>query len=93
LDTISLVDICDKREGIFGAPGKARRPVQKRFQKHKELSRRGYKKLLEKYNITPGPATYWKLKVKLLSQNRKNKRMQRISRHRPTRRGIGNQRN
>jgi hypothetical protein len=57
LDTIFLVDICDKKEDIFGTPGKARRPVQKRFQKHKELSTRGYKKLLEKYDITPGPAT------------------------------------
>jgi hypothetical protein len=57
LDTISLVDICYKKEGIFGAPGKARRPVQKQFQKLKELSTRGYKKLLEKYDITPGPAT------------------------------------
>jgi hypothetical protein len=29
LDTISLVNVSDKTEGIFGAPGKARRPVQK----------------------------------------------------------------
>jgi hypothetical protein len=57
LDQISLVDICDAKEGIYGAPGKRRRPVQLRFQKIKDLSPRGYKKLLAKYSITPGLAT------------------------------------
>jgi hypothetical protein len=54
-DQISLVDICDAKEGIYGAPGKSQRPVQLRFQKIKELSAHGYRKLLVKHNITPGP--------------------------------------
>ena len=33
LDQVSLVDICDAKEGIYGAPGKTRRPVQLRFKK------------------------------------------------------------
>jgi hypothetical protein len=57
LSQISLVDICDAKEGIYGAPGKSRRPVQLRFQMIKDLTHHGYKKLLAKYSITPGPAT------------------------------------
>jgi hypothetical protein len=57
LDQLSLVDICDAKEGIYGAPGRSRRPVQLRFQKIKELTPRNYRKLLAKHNITPGPAT------------------------------------
>jgi hypothetical protein len=57
LDQISLVDICDAKEGINGAPGKSRQPVQLRFQKIKELPARGYRKLLIKHNITLGTAT------------------------------------
>jgi hypothetical protein len=57
LDQVSLIDICDAKEGIYGAPGKSRRAVQLRFQKIKELTARGYRKLLSRYSITPGPAT------------------------------------
>jgi hypothetical protein len=57
LDQISLVDICDAKEGIYGAPGKSRRPVQLRFQKIKDLTARSYRKLLYKHNITPSPPT------------------------------------
>jgi hypothetical protein len=57
LDQVSLVNICDAKEGIYGAPGKSRRPVQLRFQKIKELTARNYRRLLAKNNITPGPAT------------------------------------
>jgi hypothetical protein len=45
LDQVSLVDFCNAKEGIYGAPGKSRRPVQKRFQKIKELTARGYRRL------------------------------------------------
>ena len=58
LDQVSLVDICDAKEGIYGAPGKTRRPVQLRFQKIKSLTALGYRRLLLKYGITPGPATF-----------------------------------
>jgi hypothetical protein len=57
LDKISLVEICDAKEGIYGTPGKSRRPVQLRFQKIKELTPRGYSTLLRRLNITPGPST------------------------------------
>jgi hypothetical protein len=57
LDQVSLVNICDDKEGIYGAPGASRRPVQLRFQKIKDLTARGYRRLLCKYNITAGPAT------------------------------------
>jgi hypothetical protein len=57
LDQVSLVDLCDAKEGIYGAPGKNRRPVQLRFQKIKELTARSYRRLLAKHSITPGPAT------------------------------------
>ncbi len=57
LEQVSLVDLCNAKEGIYGAPGKSRWPVQLRFQKIKELTARGYKRLLVRHNITPGPAT------------------------------------
>jgi hypothetical protein len=58
LDQVLLVDICDAKEGIYGAPGKSCQPVQQRFQKVKELSARGYRKLLAKHSIaSSSPAT------------------------------------
>ena len=57
LDQMSLVDLCDSKEGICGAPGLPRRPVQLRFQKIKELTSRGYRRLLAQHSISPGPAT------------------------------------
>jgi hypothetical protein len=57
LDQISLVDLCDAKEGIYGVPGKNRRPVQLRFQKIKELSAGSYRRLLTKHDIPFGPAT------------------------------------
>jgi hypothetical protein len=57
LDQISLVNLCDAKEGIYGGPGLPRRPVQAQFQKIKKLSARGYRRLLAHHNITPGPAT------------------------------------
>jgi hypothetical protein len=57
LDKISLVDLCDENEFIYGSPGKSRRPVQARFGKIKKLTPRGYRRLLAKHNINAGPAT------------------------------------
>jgi hypothetical protein len=57
LDQMSLVHLCDAKEGIYGGPaGLPRRPVQARFQKIKKLSARGHRRLLAHHNITPGPA-------------------------------------
>jgi hypothetical protein len=57
LDQISLVDLCNAKDGIYGAPGKNRWPVQLQFQKIKELTARSYRRLLAKHGITLGPAT------------------------------------
>jgi hypothetical protein len=57
LDQISLVDLCDDKEGIYGAPGAPRWPVQVRFAKIKQLTITGYRRLLAKHNIIAGPAT------------------------------------
>jgi hypothetical protein len=57
LDQILLVDLCEAKEGVYGAPGKNRPPVQLRFQKIKELTARSYRRLLAKHGITLGPAT------------------------------------
>jgi hypothetical protein len=62
-DQISLVQLCDKRQLIYGEPSTTlRRAIQKHYTKLKNRTPRNYQKLLLKYSIVPGPFTFHRLK-------------------------------
>jgi hypothetical protein len=62
-DQISLVQLCNDKELIYGPPSSAlRRKIQKHFNKLKNRTPSNYQKLLVKYSIVPGPFTFHRLR-------------------------------
>jgi len=63
---ISLVDICDAKVAIYGKPGRGRnslwRSVQKYYDSLRNLQPLNYRRLLDRYIITPGAYTFKCLK-------------------------------
>jgi hypothetical protein len=62
-DEISLVQLCDKKELIYGSPSSdIRRAIQKYFQKLKTRTPKNYNRLLVKHSIVAGPYNFFRLK-------------------------------
>jgi hypothetical protein len=62
-DEIALVQLCNKKEIIYGEPSsEIRRAIQKYFTRLKSRTPKNYNRLLLKYKIVPGPNTFSRLK-------------------------------
>jgi hypothetical protein len=66
-ESINLAELCNKKEAIYGPPSTdgLRRSVQKHWSKVKKRHPKNYVKLLRKYDITPGPFTFHRLRAVL----------------------------